>query len=154
VRRFTQTLAILPVPGLLRDCHFQLALLAALPFWLGLWFWPEAPLGQGLALWPLLYLVLITPAVEELAFRGALQGAFLDAPWGHRRRFGISHANMLVTVLFCAVHLIHHPPLWAAAVVVPSLVFGHLRERTGSILPPLLVHGWYNGGYLLVTSLS
>ena len=35
----------------------------------------------------------------------------------------------------------------AASVVVPSLVFGHLRDRTGSTVPAILVHGWYNLGY-------
>jgi len=153
VRRFTQTLAILPVSGLLRNRHFLLAALVALPFWLWLWTWQDGQQEQALGLWPLLYLVLITPIIEELAYRGALQGAFLAPPWGQRRRWHISQANLMTSVLFCAMHLLHHPPLWAVAVVVPSLIFGHLRERTGSVFPPILVHGWYNGGYLLVTSL-
>ena len=39
------------------------------------------------------------------------------------------------------------PPPWALAVPVPSLVFGHLRERFGSVLPAVFVHIVYNAGF-------
>ncbi|MBI5137507.1 MAG: JDVT-CTERM system CAAX-type protease [Nitrospirae bacterium] len=149
MRALTEALALHPIRGLWRDRHFVLALLTALPAWALLTALFPGPAG---AVTPaaLLYRVILAPLVEELAFRGALQGWLLEAGWG-RRLLGLSRANLAVSVLFCAAHAAFHPPLWALAVAVPSLVLGHLRERFGSTVPSILVHGWYNGGHLLLS---
>ena len=146
-------LALSRCPGLFADRHFTLAALAALPFWLLLWGHPDTYTAPLPGIWPLLYLIALGPFVEELAFRGALQGWCLEYAWAQRRTLGLSHANLLVTALFCASHFAYHPPLWAIGVAVPSLIFGHLRERHHSLIPGLLLHVWYNSGYLLVISL-
>ena len=39
--------------------------------------------------------------------------------------------------------------VWALAVALPSLVFGHLRERFSSVLPAILMHVTYNAGFAL-----
>lgn len=128
------------------DAHLAIAALAALPVWavLGLAF------GQGLALpatpaaW--LSLVLVQPVVEELVFRGVLQGQLLRLSRG--RSIGpVTLANLATTLGFSAMHLLAHPPAWALAVAVPSLVFGHLRERFGSLAPAIAMHAIYNAGF-------
>lgn len=148
VRRVSEALALRAVPGLLRDRHFLLALAAGPAFWAGLWLYlGEVPGPAREALGPLLYLVVVTPVLEELAFRGALQGWMLDYTWGRGRSGPFTRANLAVSCLFTAIHFAYHPPLWAIAVIIPSLLFGHLRDRTGSVVPAMLVHAWYNAGY-------
>jgi len=89
-------------------------------------------------------LVVAYPVIEELSFRGVVQGAL--AAWTRRRTLlpGISWANLLTSVLFAAIHFVHHPPLWAVAVVVPSLIFGYFRDRTGGVLSSIGLHAFYN----------
>lgn len=93
-----------------------------------------------------LRIAVLYPVFEEIVFRGALQGSIYRRPWGKRRRVGISMANLLTSFLFAALHVALRPSLMAAAVFVPSLVFGHFRERYDSLGPPILLHMYYNLG--------
>lgn len=93
--------------------------------------------------------VLVQPLAEELAFRGVLQGELLRRTAG-RLAGPVSVANLWTSAAFAALHLLAQPPAWALAVAVPSLVFGHLRERLGSVWPAVLVHAAYNAGFGLV----
>lgn len=155
MRAVTQALALRRSPGLFRDPHFLLAALAGLAFWGALVLLPGVHLPglKSLASWPYLYLGVVAPVLEELAFRGALQGWLLETPYGVRRALGLTAANVTVSVVFTAIHFAYHPPLWAAAVLFPSLVFGHLRDRTGSVLPAIWLHVFYNLGYFALTGL-
>ncbi len=92
--------------------------------------------------------------MEELIFRGALQGELLRRGWEQQTIAGLSVANWITSLAFMALHFIAHPPLWAAAVLVPSLLFGHFRERFRSLYPPLSLHIYYNTGYFLTTGFS
>lgn len=123
--------------------------MAALPFWGALW-WYLAPVPG----WPLrepvraLWLVLVYPLLEEAAFRGYIQGRLLTRPgWAAPLAGPLSRANIATSLLFALLHLPAHPWGWAAAVAVPSLLFGLLRERHGSIVPGLLAHVYYNAGW-------
>jgi membrane protease YdiL (CAAX protease family) len=103
------------------------------PWWL---------LGDG---WAFLMILLVYPIIEELTFRGVIQGA-LDVRMHHREALlGITWANLMTSGLFVAIHFVHHPPLLALSVIVPSLIFGYVRDRTGSVIPPMLLHAFYNG---------
>lgn len=130
----------------LRDRHLIAALLAAIPVWLAL----GAAVGTqmqapaGAAAW--LLFTVVQPCAEELAFRGALQGRLL-ALTAARRAGPITLANGAVTAVFVLWHTSSQPPGWALAVALPSLVFGHLRDRSGSVLPAMLVHIFYNAGF-------
>ena len=93
-------------------------------------------------------MVLFQPLVEEVFFRGVIQGQLERVARTRRRFAGLSAANYLTTLLFSLAHLIHHPPLWAAAVVVPSLIFGHFRDRHRQVYPAFLLHAFYNACYL------
>jgi membrane protease YdiL (CAAX protease family) len=139
-------------PKFWQDSLFYAALAGALLVWLGMYllFQPE-PVTD----WPLreplrfIFPALLYPVAEELIFRGLLQDLahrYLK-PW----RIGpFSHANILVSLVFTAMHFINHPPLWAASVFVPSLVFGFFRDRTGGLIAPTLLHVFYNSGYLWI----
>ncbi|MFQ5643803.1 MAG: JDVT-CTERM system glutamic-type intramembrane protease [Thiogranum sp.] len=131
-----------------------------------------AAMGAALLYWGVLYLAtqpasdpawvlrdplrfvfpaLLYPIIEELVFRGYVQDLAHQrlAPW----RIGpLSHANILTSLLFTALHFINHSPLWAAAVFVPSLLFGFFKERSGRLAAPMVLHVFYNSGYFLLFS--
>jgi membrane protease YdiL (CAAX protease family) len=95
--------------------------------------------------------VVWQPIVEELVFRGRLQG-FLSSPaWGRQTFVGVSIANLLTSVLFAMAHTATHPLMWAYLTFIPSLLFGIVRDRSGSVYPPIALHIIYNGGYFLLT---
>lgn len=142
-----------PCPGLLRwppDAHLVLALLAAVPVWAVLP-WAVGPSmfqPRGWVGW--LTFVLLWPLIEELLFRGLLQGQVLrlSQHTGQPRRIGpITWANSLTTLAFVALHLSAQPLAWALAVALPSLVLGHLRERFASVWPAVGLHMLYNAGF-------
>jgi len=132
-----------------QDPLFFAAMAAAVLYWLALYLITQPAVDAG---WPFreplrfLYPALLYPIVEEWIFRGFVQEL------AHRhlppRRLGpLSHANMLTSLLFTAPHFINHPPLAAAMVFVPSLVFGFFKDRTGQLAAPVLLHIFYNSGY-------
>ncbi len=90
------------------------------------------------------------PIVEELLFRGCLQGVLVRCAWGRRTVIGISTANLLTSILFIGAHIPTHPLLWALLTLFPSLVFGILRDRSGSVIPSIALHIFYNTGYFLI----
>ena len=142
-----------PRPALLAwppDAHLAWALGLAVPVWLALGLLVGAQMRAPAGWMPWLSLVLVQPLLEELVFRGVLQGQALQltAVQGQPRRLGpVTLANALVTAAFVALHLPVQPLGWALAVAAPSLVFGHLRERFGSVWPAVLVHACYNAGF-------
>jgi membrane protease YdiL (CAAX protease family) len=135
------------------DPHLTLAVLAAIPAWLALALALGARMRSpsGYAAWA--SLVLVQPAIEELVFRGVLQGQLLRLT-AARKLGPLTLANLLVTVGFVAMHLPVQPPGWALAVAVPSLVFGHLRERFDSVAPAMAMHAFYNAGFGLAAWLA
>lgn len=100
-----------------------------------------------------LSLILLQPFIEELIFRGFLQGQWLQTAWGRSSRYGITGANLTASLLFVASHFVSHPPGWAAAVFFPSMIFGALRDRHDSLYPAILLHIFYNAGYFYLTGL-
>lgn len=134
---------------LLRDWQFWLAVLLPLLFWLAWWLAvPTRPQPFPASFW--LNQVFLIPLIEELIFRGWLQGGLLRSPAMRRHCCGISLANLATALLFSLAHLFTHAPLWAVAVVIPALVFGYFRERHHSLYPAILLHVYYNGGYFAI----
>lgn len=79
-------------------------------------------------------IVTFVPVVEELLFRGV--GFSLLRP------FGAAFAIVASAVAFAAAHgLVEAFPLLAAF----ALGLAFIRERTGSVLPCILLHGLFNG---------
>jgi uncharacterized protein len=146
-------LGLRPGWGWLTDPRFGLALLAGCLFWLALFWLAQAgmvKLGPVRGLAALASLILVQPLVEELLFRGLLQGWLVEQSWGRRQLGGFTLANLSVSLLFTALHFIHHPPLWAAGVLLPSLLFGYFRDRHDSVYPAIALHVFYNAGYFLL----
>ena len=128
-------------PGSL-DRRFAAVLIvgAATGLLLGLAFGGDQPVD-----WLLLgSFVVWQPVIEELLFRGVLQGALRRTRAGPRGLAGLTIANVATSTAFVLVHLIEQPAPWAVAVFIPSLLFGYFRDRTGSVLPGLLLHAVFN----------
>jgi membrane protease YdiL (CAAX protease family) len=83
----------------------------------------------------ILYAVICAPIVEELLFRGVLQG-------GLRRYFGPAAAIMIPALLFALMHdnAVDRPSLFLLAAIC-----GYLYERTGSLYAPIALHVINNG---------
>jgi membrane protease YdiL (CAAX protease family) len=134
-----------------RDWFFLAATAVALPVWLLVYFTPLLPLpGREFSLVQLMVLGLLFPLLEELAFRGLVQGYLLQLPRLATRVFGFTGANAVTSLLFAAAHLFHQSPLIAALILLPSLIFGELRDRFASTRPAMFMHVYYNLGLLLV----
>ncbi len=132
----------------LADRQFLLALAAGVAFWAALAWLGMQPAPLGLA--ALFSVVLLQPLVEELLFRGLLQGWLGETPWGRRQFAGVSLANLAAALAFTALHFVNHPLLWAAGVLAPALLFGYFRDRHASVLPAIALHVFYNAGYFLL----
>lgn len=89
------------------------------------------------------FLVVALP--EELFYRGYLQARLRDAWPGGRELAGarLGKAFWITQILFALGHLAEPHP-WRLGVFFPSLVFGWLRERTGTIVPGTLFHALSN----------
>jgi membrane protease YdiL (CAAX protease family) len=86
--------------------------------------------------------LVISPIGEELLFRGVLLEFLL------RKRFKLLRtdiaANIAVSLLFTALHLIVRGELFYAAVFFPSLLLGWHYCRYRAIIPVILAHAAYN----------
>ncbi len=98
------------------------------------------PAGSGPGGGVLYNLLWVAPA-EELFFRGWLQ-AGLRAAWGPRA------AALLSAALFGASHAILRADPAATITAVPGLLFAAARERHGSLLTPILLHGAANAAVI------
>ena len=132
-----------------RQCYlnyrFSLAMLAGLlVVWVMLGWVKPYPAEFKIGLVPLLSLIIWQPLVEEVLFRGIIQGQFAKHDWGKRSWLNISGANVAASVLFAAIHLINGSPLFAFSVIAPSLVFGYFRDYYNSVYPSIIIHSTYN----------
>jgi len=136
----------------LQDKFFWLSMIAAPFVWLILW----GLLGLPLTLTdtkPVIsigMIILVYPVLEEIVFRGALQGWLLDFKAFRQRIIYLTAANWITSLIFTGMHFINHSPAWAATVIVPSLVFGWARDRYNWIAPSIVLHSFYNAGFILL----
>ncbi len=138
-----------------REPWFATITLAALVFWAWIWWWDSGnPViwsrEEGLLF---LSLILWQPIIEELGFRGILQGILLEKA-AYRFLIGpVTIANGLTSLAFSIAHLPTHPFLWVAGIFLVSLILGYVRERTGSLCPAIGLHAYFNAGYYLTAGL-
>lgn len=78
--------------------------------------------------------VLVGPFLEELFFRGFLQGALVE-------RLGLRLGLPLAALIFAGLHGRAGLP----GLVLLSFYLAFLRQRSGSIFVPFLVHAAHNG---------
>ncbi len=153
--------------ALLHDQHFQLALLAAPAGLLALYLTSMLPISTVVSAWMIISLCLVYPVVEELLFRGIIQPYLSQhrsrrpaipsssvEPWARSTVLGISYANILTSILFAMSHMLYQPITAALLVFVPSLIFGHFRDRYQSTIPCIILHAYYNASLLAMSFMT
>jgi membrane protease YdiL (CAAX protease family) len=83
-------------------------------------------------------ILIISPIAEELLFRGVLLELLLQ------KKCGRLPANMLVSLLFTALHIISKGDLMYAAVFLPSAILSWHYCRFRAVTPVILAHSAYN----------
>lgn len=110
---------------------------------------PQSPLGVVLFVW------IYASVCEEVLARGLLQSGL--APLAHNRlrlfrRWPLSVPVLISALFFGAMHVVLWPTMGAMALapmtlgLLLGLVAGYYREKTGSLLPAILIHALVNIG--------
>ena len=88
---------------------------------------------------------LVVALPEELFYRGYLQARLRDAWPAGRRIFGarLGKAFWVTAALFALGHLAIFQA-WRLSVFFPALLFGWVRERTGTVLGATILHATFN----------
>jgi membrane protease YdiL (CAAX protease family) len=114
------------------------------PGWLGLQgFSLKLPAGFALLA---LSQVLVVALPEEVFFRGYLMSR-LEERWPSRHRFlgaSVGLPLLVSSLLFGLGHFLVDFQPARLAVMVPALVFGWMRQRTGSLAPAAVFHALCN----------
>ena len=105
-----------------------------------------------LAVQTILWVVLVYPFLEELVFRGGLQGWLLT--WLRYAIGPITLANVLTSLAFALTHVMVWGHTAAALVFVPSLAFGWTRDAHGSVAGAVVMHALWNAAFLLGRALT
>lgn len=92
----------------------------------------------------LFFLILFYPIAEEFAFRGVIQEYLASKTKKYPSLLGLTVANVVTSLLFVVMHFVHHTPLWASLVFIPSLVFGYFKEQYQHIGASIFLHIFYN----------
>jgi hypothetical protein len=105
--------------------------------------WPQPDDVMSVAVLRWLQTTLIAPVMEELLYRGFLYRGLAQS------RLGPNGAIALTAVLFAVTHIqwIGDSMWWFQMLRIGflGLLFGWLRERTGSVLPGIGIHALING---------
>ena len=83
------------------------------------------------------------PLAEECLFRGLLYGALRGTP------LGAAGATVLTAVCWASLHAAYSA-YGLLAIALIGVYFAYLRERTGSLLAPIVCHGAYNSLIVLL----
>ncbi len=104
-----------------------------------------ATLSGGKRIPGIIYMLFATGFGEEIFFRGYIQSR-LNEGFGRPFRTWNTHWGwglIITALLFGIIHAFNPngTPWWSVWTFVGGLLFGFLREKTGSILAPATVHG-------------
>lgn len=135
-----------------RDPWVLTGLIGAPLFWACLWSLSRGhPVASG-ALSPgvLLSVILWQPIVEELCFRGVIQGLLLARTQARSLVRPLTLANAITSLFFGSAHLLTHPWFWTLGIFAVSLYLGLIRDGTDSLYPTIGFHIYFNAGYFLL----
>lgn len=101
--------------------------------------------GGKQSLWgSVLILVIVAPITEEFLFRGFILDGFL-------RKYSVAKSILVSALLFAVFHL--NPWQFASAFVV-GILFAWWRVNTGSILPGILGHAFFNAIPMIILGMN
>jgi membrane protease YdiL (CAAX protease family) len=125
------------------------ALIAPLIVWPWVPGWNSEVFKAGLS--AAIVFVISISILEEVLFRGFLQGWLLGRAHFKQRFFHFSRANWLSSMAFAIAHLLIHPLILLPGYFVTGMLLGHFRDRYNGILIPVLLHSYYNLGLLYLS---
>lgn len=90
-----------------------------------------------------IFVVVLGPLCEELAFRGFLMPVLM-------RTFGVAAGIVLTAILFGSLHAAEYQWSWKHVflITLAGAVFGWIRYATGSTAGSVLMHATYNAAQL------
>lgn len=99
-------------------------------------------LGSALVVFSIL---IVAPVTEEIIFRGYFFDVF-------KRSFGAGTSVFMTSVLFALAHgpQTDFDPLNFGIIFAIGIFFGFIRERSGSVVGPMILHCLYNLTFILV----
>ncbi len=89
-------------------------------------------------------LTLVIAIAEEIFFRGYLQGRLTAWLGEGRAFFGVDKAIVVTSAVFALAHFVGEYNFLRLGPFFPSLVFGLLRRRSGSVLGAIVFHAYCN----------
>jgi len=95
--------------------------------------------------WAVVVLLAVVgaPLVEELLFRGLIQGAF-------SRRTGAVPAIFITALIFSFAHIFNEGPAAPLLIFPSGMILGYLRYRTGRLAAGMIAHATFNASLFLV----
>ncbi len=132
---------------------YRLIIAAVAPLLLSPWLPPWDGTIFAWGLFGAIVFCVSVAVLEEVIFRGGIQGGLLRKAVFNFKLFGLSRANWLTSALFAAAHLWQHPWMLIPGYFVVSLVLGYFRERYKGITVPVVLHVWYNLSLLFLPGL-
>jgi membrane protease YdiL (CAAX protease family) len=133
------------------DYRLLAAAVAPLLAWQWIPAWDGAILSNGWA-GAMVFCVAVA-VVEEVIFRGGIQGWLLHKDALKRITLFFSRANWGTSSLFALAHLWWHPLWLFPGYLAVSLLLGYFRERYHGIRVPVTLHAWYNLVLLILPQL-
>lgn len=112
----------------------------------------EVTYGQKQSKWQFLYVWIIVGFVEEILFRGFVQGTLNTILNGHI--FFFSYATILSSVIFVFIHItnvIYKNETWKAFLsmiptrFIAALVLGYSFQVSESLIYPIVIHNLIDG---------
>jgi membrane protease YdiL (CAAX protease family) len=94
---------------------------------------------------------IVAGTVEEVAFRGFMQGAL-------EKRFGLVPAIFVSGIVWALFHTNHsyfgeEAALWFAIFLAVAAILGTIAHRTDSVVPGILVHAGFDSAYFVAAGL-
>ncbi|WP_409275027.1 lysostaphin resistance A-like protein [Neobacillus sp. SCS-31] len=88
---------------------------------------------------------IISPIYEEIFYRGFVYKWF-------RMKWGVSAGIFISSIIFTIVHIPTYNTL--PVNLISGMIFAWTYEKTGSVLPAMIIHGTFNGIAVILTSLA
>ena len=85
--------------------------------------------------WAILTTVAMAPILEEILFRGVIQGSAMS-------RYGAMRAIIISSAAFALIHIMPQQVIYA---FVAGLILGYIYWKTQSILSVIIIHAFNNG---------
>lgn len=95
------------------------------------------------------WVLFVYPVLEEIVFRGWIQGS-LKRKWRFVWNPPIcSTANLVTSILFATLHIFSRSPTVGLMVFLPSLLLGMMRDAKMPLVGLILIHIYWNTGVLI-----